>query len=148
MSVDPVARRWYLKPVIFMVEDDPPSLQAFMLLLRGLKEEGYEFVTAACSREALEKVVSEGHRIKIAILDLMLIDDVEGGFTVAKALRECPATRNVPIIILSAYGSKENREKAAKWTDGENFLEKPDQITELSQRVRELLAEAGESSDP
>ena len=80
---------------ILIVEDEPE-------MARGLKDilefEGHEAVVAVTGKEGLAAV---GRRdVDCIILDLMLPDI--NGYQVCQALRECPASALLPIIMVTA----------------------------------------------
>ena len=72
----------------------------------------------------------------LLILDLMMpqID----GFEVCRIVRRNPATAHVKILIITAFGSHENIERALK-LGADDFLHKPLDIHQLTAQVRALL---------
>ncbi len=87
---------------IALVEDDA-RLQANYA--QALQREGYEITTHA-SREEAMAAFSE-NLPDLAILDVMLGDDMEGGFTLCLQLRALSPT--IPIIFLTARNSDLDR---------------------------------------
>ena len=84
---------------ILVVEDDPDVRD---VLVMALEDAGYRVDTAADGQVALRGL--RGHRPDAIILDLML-PFVDGRRFLA-ACRADPATRDIPIIIVSAaYGA-------------------------------------------
>ncbi|OGZ04896.1 MAG: hypothetical protein A3C93_03800 [Candidatus Lloydbacteria bacterium RIFCSPHIGHO2_02_FULL_54_17] len=82
---------------ILSIEDD-----SFLLaLLSGkLADAGYRVVTATTGNEGLAKAKAE--RPDIILLDVMLPDI--GGFEVLEQLKADPATKPIPVILLSNLG--------------------------------------------
>ncbi len=73
--------------------------------------------------------------------DLILLDVLMpglNGFETCQRLRELPASRNVPIIILTSLNDLHTQEKAVE-SGADDFLTKPLQRTELLIRVRSLI---------
>ena len=117
---------------VLVVEDDIPSAQ---LLDRILRHEGFEVLVAHTGPEALALVQREP--VDLIILDVMLpgLD----GFQVARQLRQDPATRHVPILMLTARGDLSDR-IAAFEAGVDDYLTKPYELEALIYRVRALLA--------
>ncbi len=78
-----------------IIDDDP---QVHQLLEEELEEAGYEVLTAGGGAEGLE--LAAERRPVIIVLDLMM--PRMNGFEVAAALRDDPATADIPIVILTA----------------------------------------------
>lgn len=102
---------------ILLVEDDFINMR---LAQHILEAEGYMVLKAATAREALEQ-------IETTIPDLILMDtqlpDIDGT-TAVRILREKPATRNIPILALTAYAMKGDRERILQ-TGCDGYISKP-----------------------
>ena len=81
---------------VLAVDDDPVALE---LVEAALRPEGFEVVRATGGRAALER--ASGERFDLVICDLLMPD--LDGFEVVAALKADPATRDVPILILTAH---------------------------------------------
>jgi len=81
---------------ILVVDDDPKVLDMHVRMLESLVD--CRILKASGGRKALEVLQSE--RLALVLLDLMM-PDVDG-FEVLRVMREQEATRNVPVIVLSA----------------------------------------------
>jgi putative two-component system response regulator len=117
---------------ILVVDDQLPNRE---LLRRVLKLEGYEVSEAENGREALDAVRGE-------VPDLILLDAIMpelDGFGVIKALKRDPATRLVPIVMVTTLDTLADKLKAVD-LGVDDFLNKPVNLTELTTRVRSLLA--------
>ena len=112
--------------------DDEPSIREF--LHDVLTHEGYEVITASDGREALMLAVKE--QPDLILLDILMpnLDGIE----TCRQLRERPTTRNIRIIILTAYDQRERLEQSIE-AGADDFLGKPVDITELRIRVRAML---------
>ena len=121
--------------VAVAVDDDPDTLKAIedSLSRRGL------FVTAfRDATEALQYI--RKHPPDLFIIDLMLpgVD----GFDLCHSIRTDPDTTQIPILILSAYSSKENVVRAVNL--GVNgFIAKPFDTSELGEKSLHLLRQTG-----
>lgn len=88
------------RPPILIVDDDPDICQA---LSQALEHEGYQVRTAGAGAEAIERVKSAHYAA--VLLDLKLPD--LDGLWVLRILTKLD--RNLPVIVLTAYGTEENR---------------------------------------
>jgi len=102
---------------ILVVDDDELVLIALETLLGP---SGYEVTTASSGQDALEKL-SQGS------FDLLMLDIIMpgmNGFELCKKIREKEQYRNVPIIMLTAKSSADDKQKGID--AGANlFLPKP-----------------------
>lgn len=116
---------------ILIVDDDPELLR---LIAFPLHRAGYETLGATDGAEALEKVRSE--RPDLMILDIMLpgLDGIE----VCKRLRNQSETATLPIIMLSALTSVDDKIKGLE-AGADEYLTKPISPKEVVARVRALL---------
>ncbi len=116
---------------VLVVDDDAQGRK----LLRGvLHSLGCEVREAADGLEALRAVREETP-------DLVLLDVLMpglDGYAVCKLLKSDPATRLLPIVILTALDQLPDRVKARE-LDADEYLTKPYQLTELVARVGSLL---------
>ncbi|RFC33985.1 MAG: diguanylate cyclase (GGDEF) domain-containing protein [Candidatus Nitrotoga sp. LAW] len=119
------------KATILIVDDETKNRS---LLEAMLKPEGYLTITASSGEEALAAVAKNSP--DLILLDVMMpgID----GYHVATQLKANPATRNLPIIMLSALDDRSSK-LAGLSAGAEDFLTKPIDRAELWVRVRNLL---------
>ena len=104
------------------------------LLAFNLEEQGHSIITAGAGREALEK--ARAFLPDLILLDLMLPD--LDGISISEILRRQPATREIPIIMITALGGEIAR--LAAFDSGVNdYLRKPFSPRELVKQVDDLL---------
>lgn len=72
-----------------------------MVLCEGLKLHGYDAVMAHSGAEALERIAQGG--VQLVLLDVSLPDT--DGYEVCRRLKADPATRDIPVIFVTAKGS-------------------------------------------
>ncbi len=116
---------------ILIVDDKPYNRQVLEGMLRP---EGFLLLSAASGQEALAIVAQQTP-------DLILLDVVMpgmDGYQVAGAIKGNPATKNIPIIIITALGDRHARMLGLS-AGAEDFLAKPIDRAELCMRVRNLL---------
>ncbi|MEV7416179.1 response regulator transcription factor [Streptomyces sp. NPDC089919] len=117
---------------VLVVEDDHPLRS---VLLRGLREEGFDPVPAADGAAALRLATSPFDAV---VLDVGLPD--ADGRDVCQALRAAGFT--APVIFLTAHHHLTDR-LAGFSAGGDDYLAKPFHLTELAARLRAALRRAG-----
>ena len=116
---------------ILIVDDEPNNR---LLLQVMLANDGYDIVTASAGAEALELV--EQLPPDLIVLDVMMPG--MDGYQVAARIKTNPATRNIPVIMLTALSDKNSMMHGLN-AGAEEFLTKPVVRAELSVRVKNLL---------
>ncbi|THB63544.1 MAG: diguanylate cyclase [Desulfovibrio sp.] len=114
---------------ILIVDDEPKNLT---VLRRMLGREGYEVRPAISGELALKAVAAKVP--DLVLLDIMMPPGMDG-FAVCRRLKENPATRNLPVIFISALDDVEDKVKAFE-TGGVDYITKPFQLEEVLARVR------------
>jgi CheY-like chemotaxis protein len=123
-------------PRILVVEDDP----ALRAVLRAvLEEEDYEVVESGDGTDALAKL-RVGRRPSLILLDLMMPG--MNGWQFMNQIRGIPELRQVPIIVLSAYGSTDG----VRSVGAAEFLKKPFDSAALLAAVRRHAARMSAAS--
>ena len=119
-------------PARILIVDDEPQDRLLLKVL--LAAEGHLALTAAGGAAALDMVAAEPP--DLILLDLVMADI--DGYQVADQLKGNPATRNIPVILVSALGDRETRLRGLL-VGAEDILTKPVDRAELCARVRNLL---------
>src|SRR5438874_877113 len=119
-------------PPRVLVVDDNPSVA--LLLQQMLSAEGHAVETASDGIEALGSVARHPPDLILLDLDMPRLD----GFEVCRQIKASPATRLIPIIIITAQTAFQSKLHA--WDLGaDDFLTKPFQRVEVLARCRSLL---------
>jgi two-component system phosphate regulon response regulator PhoB len=122
------------KPLVLIVEDET----ALVTLLRyNLEREGFRVSEARDGEEAL--VLCQEERPDIILLDWMLPH--LSGLEVCRRLRRAPATRDVPIVILTARGEEQDKIRGLD-SGADDYVTKPFSPAELISRLRAVLRRA------
>ena len=124
---------------LLYVEDNEDNL--YMLQLRFAVLGGYEVLSARDGAAAITMATSERPDLILMDLNLPEID----GWEAARRLKADPATRDIPIIALSAHALIGEREKALA-AGCDDFDTKPIKFDRLLAKIEQALArEASES---
>lgn len=118
---------------LLIVEDNPQSMK---MLQAALRSQGYIFLQATDGEEAIEVAVRE--EPDLIIMDIQL--PKLSGLEVVKTLRQMPAFRNTPIIAVTAFAMKGDRERMID-AGFDAYLSKPFKTRELPETVARVLQE-------
>ena len=116
---------------ILLVDDDVRNLK---LLGAQLTPLGYRLLTAESGAAALTTLQAGG--IDLVILDIMMPG--MDGFEVCRRVKRTEATRQVPVILLTALDDSESHLRGIE-AGADDFITKPANPVELMARVRSLV---------
>ena len=121
------------KGKILVVDDE---IYIVHILDFSLGMEGYEVLTALDGEQALEKARA-GHP-DLIVLDIMMpkLD----GYETCKMLKADPATRDIPVILLSAKGRNVDQ-KVGFEVGADDYITKPFSPRKLVERINALLGQ-------
>ena len=108
---------------------------------RALTQSGYAVDTLHRGDHADHALLTQPYDLVILDLNLPGLDGLE----VLRRMREREATRLVPVIILTAQGSTEDRVRGLN-IGADDYLPKPFELTELEARIKALLRRAGQQA--
>jgi CheY-like chemotaxis protein len=118
-------------PKILIVDDEPFNVD---YLEQELEDRGYQTVSAGNGQEALAQVVAENP--DLVLLDIMM--PLMDGFAVLARLKADAATRDIPVIIISAMNDMPSVVKGIQH-GAEDYLPKPFDETLLDARTHASL---------
>ena len=116
---------------VLVVEDEWPITK---LLTRLLTEQGFKVESAVNGEAALKAVNVCPPSLILLDVGLPGID----GFEVCRRLKENPATRLTPVVLLTGLQGREHR-IAGIDAGADDFLQKPFDFQELQARIRSLM---------
>jgi two-component system, OmpR family, alkaline phosphatase synthesis response regulator PhoP len=119
-----------------LIADDSATMRK--MLAARLQADGYEVMEAADGEQAL--TIARTGQPDLLILDNMMpkLD----GPGVVRALKDDPATRAVPIVMLTGRTGEDDREDCLR-LGVDDYLPKPVSPRDLSARVRRTLERTG-----
>jgi len=112
-----------------LVADDDPNILKFITI--NLTDAGYDVIGASDGRDALRKLENEA--CQLAVVDIMM--PYMDGLSLIKEMRK---TLDIPIIILTAKGQIDDKEKGFE-AGTDDYLVKPFEAKELLFRIEALL---------
>lgn len=118
-------------PGILAVDDLPANLE---LLLNMLKTRGYRTRAAVSGDAALKAVAAEAPELILLDINMPGMD----GYEVCSRLKADPATKDIPVIFLSALNETLDKVKAFG-AGGVDYISKPFQFEEVEARVKTHL---------
>ena len=116
---------------ILIVDDDPFNLD---LLEQELADQGYTLERAGDGEEALQKV--ETFLPDVILLDYMM--PKMNGIEVVKRLKQDERYKGMPVILLTAKGSQEDKVRGLD-AGADDYVVKPFESFELLARVRSMV---------
>jgi len=106
-----------LSPIILIVDDNETNRKLCRLLLQ---KNGFETIEAEDGATGIK--MAKEHLPSLILMDIQM--PVMDGIAAMKALRAEPETASIPVIALTSYAMKEDKEKfLAKGFDG--YISKP-----------------------
>jgi DNA-binding response OmpR family regulator len=118
-------------PTILIVEDEPDVLDYLTVLIHDL---GYATVHARDGSQAIERVAA--HPPDLVLTDVAM--PVMDGIALCRALKAEPATRLIPVIIMTALTHIDDRVRGIE-AGADDYLTKPVEPRELAARVQTAL---------
>ena len=120
-----------VKKKILIVEDNPQNMKLMEMLLEA---KGYILLEAIDGEQAMDVATTE--RPDLILMDIQL--PKMSGLEVTRKLRQLPAFNHIPIIAITAYAMKGDKEKFIE-AGCDAYLAKPIDTRELPKVISEML---------
>jgi two-component system alkaline phosphatase synthesis response regulator PhoP len=117
---------------VLIVDDNPQMIELLQAYLEDLQH--VSVLSAADGEEALRKVAAD--RPDLVLLDIMM--PRMSGFEVCRRMKADPATRQIPVIMVTALDELADIERGVE-VGSDDYLVKPIKRVELVSRVSTLL---------
>lgn len=125
---------------ILIVDDNPLNLKLTRILLAS---EGYEVRTAVNAEEMAAALQSFRPRLILMDIQLPGID----GLDLTRRLKQDPATRDVPVVALTAYAMKGDEQRALD-AGCDGYIAKPIDTRSLPDLIRCFFGESRHADRP
>lgn len=116
---------------ILIIEDEPEQIE--MMRMR-FEANGFEVISAPDGQSGVKKAME-------ACPDLIILDMIMpklNGIEVCKKIKSCEQSKNIPVVIVSASGSKDLEEECRQ-AGADEVLRKPYDSRVLVERVKHFL---------
>lgn len=123
---------------ILVVDDE---VNILTILKDSLEFSGFQVVTAVDGLDALQMVSKENPHLVVLDIGMPKLD----GWEVCRRLKNDPATKDLPIIILTAYAQSSDQRKGLQ-LGADSFIAKPCDLAYLVEEINSLLAKKKASS--
>jgi len=123
-----------MKKKILLVEDEKNIVLGVSICLRSA---GLDVIVAEDGAEALRKL--ETDKPDLVLLDLVM--PKLNGLEALQAMKENGATRDIPVIVLSARAQEEDIQRAME-LGAADYMAKPFRPEELLAVIKQVLAES------
>ncbi len=120
------------KKKVLVVDDQMEIRELIAVFLRGTE---FKFVEASNGCDGI--LVARDQKPDVILLDIMM--PKFDGFMTCKVLKRNPATKDIPVIFLTAKKTKEDIKKALE-AGGSDYLMKPFDPSDLLTRLRRVLS--------
>jgi two-component system alkaline phosphatase synthesis response regulator PhoP len=122
-----------------LIADDEPGIR---LTLGRLLDRSYTVLEATNGEEAVE--IAKGQKPDLILMDLIMpkVD----GYAACAQIKADPATRGIPVVVLTAIGHELNK-KFATEMGAQAYITKPFSIQGLMDVITPLLASTPQSAD-
>ncbi len=122
---------------ILIVDDDPKNLELFGDLLRVV---GYMIIEATDGMQGIELARTKQPDLILMDINMPIMD----GYEAIRILKGDTNTRNIPVIALTSYAMKGDKERIlAMGCDG--YIAKPIDVDDFLERVAAFIADKGDS---
>ena len=121
-----------MKTKILIIEDDQ-FLREF--LFKKLSEENFEVLAAKEGKEGVE--LAQKEKPDLILLDLILPE--KNGYEVLEDLKKNPLTSEIPVLVLSNLGQKEEIEEAFRKGAKDYLIKAYFSLEEIVSKIRLLL---------
>jgi len=121
-----------MKKVILIVEDEALNME---LVRDVLQVSGYTTLEAVDGKQGVE--LARERKPDLILMDIRM--PVMDGLEATRILKADSGTRDIPIVALTSYAMKEDKEKITQ-AGCDGYLTKPISIKDLQEKVLEYLS--------
>ncbi len=122
-----------------LIAEDEEDVRDVMEMF--LDSQGYEVETAYDGLDALDRIRTWGP--DVVLMDIMM--PVMDGIEVCRQVKADEATKNIPIIMVSAAAKRE-KEAEAREAGANGYILKPYEPAELTEIIEKCMADGGSNA--
>lgn len=119
------------RPLVLVTEDVTDARELFQIYLES---EGFEVVTAANGREAVQRAQERQPDVVVMDLSMPIMD----GFSATEELRNDARTRDIPIVALSGHVMAHHTNRARE-VGCDTIMPKPSALNDVAAKIRTML---------
>lgn len=119
------------RPLVLVTEDITDARELFQIYLES---EGFEVVTAANGREAVQR--AQDIQPDVVVMDLSM--PVMDGFSATEQLKNDARTKDIPVVALSGHVMAQHTARARE-AGCDTILPKPSALTDVAAKIRTML---------
>jgi len=123
-----------ISPIRVLIIDDEAS---FTRMVKLNLESAGSYTVQTLNESPQARIVAKQFKPDIILLDVVM-PEADGG-DVATSIRESDATKNIPIIFVSAMVSRKESQRGLYESGGEHFLAKPVDTDTLVDAIDKVL---------
>jgi two-component system chemotaxis response regulator CheY len=117
---------------VLVVEDSPTMRQLIAFALKRIR--GFEIVEANDGVDGLKKLSAQKFDLIVTDINMPIMD----GLKLVSMVRNDPAYKETPIIVVTTEGASEDRERALALGANE-YITKPIQTMKILETVKKLM---------
>jgi CheY-like chemotaxis protein len=116
-----------------LVVDDQPQVRE---LVAVTLQDDYQVLMAENGQQAIE--ITQTEHPDLILLDVMLYNSDLDGLEVCRRLKQDPATKDIPVVLLTAGGQRSDLE-AGKAAGADDYFTKPFSPIALMKKIEEFI---------
>jgi two-component system cell cycle response regulator DivK len=128
------------RPRILVVDDFPDGRE---MVSEYLAFRGFDVFEAANGKEAIEATL----RVKPAVVLMDLAMPVVDGWEATRRLKADPATKNIPVIVISAH-ALDGAEASAQKAGCDAYIRKPNDMSVLGDMLWQIVRTGAVAAKP
>jgi len=119
---------------IMIIEDNRVHNILLCHSMEDLGHEPMDFFEVESAQQKLKEQMPD-----LFIIDMQIQESTKSTLAFIKDLSKSKHTKDIPVIIISAYVTRENIKDELPWFNLENVIEKPFNVDTIAKKVKELL---------
>ncbi len=119
---------------IMIIEDNPVHKLLMCHSMEDLGHEAMDFFDVESAKEKLKEQIPD-----LFIIDMQIKESMKSSLAFIKELAKSKYYRQIPVIIISAYVTREDIKKELPDFNPENVIEKPFNVNAITTLVKKLL---------